>query len=107
MLMRRAVRVEVNTEEIQPLPITTVTAVDFSYARDLGCTIRQVARAQATHRKVAATAGPMLVDQRSPLAWSPGTENMVILSRHYRGDVVVPWHGAPGAPHSAGPGIHL
>jgi homoserine dehydrogenase len=98
ILMRLALRVEVDPEEIIPRPITSVTAVDFSYARDLGCTIRQVARAQATNGKVAATVGPMLVDQRSPLAWSRGTENMVILSGHYGGDVVFSGHGAGGHP---------
>jgi hypothetical protein len=47
ILMRLALRVEVDPEEIAPLPITAIAAVDFSYARDLGCTIRQVARADA------------------------------------------------------------
>ena len=98
ILMRLAMRVNVNPEEIIPRPITTVTAVDFSYARDLGCTIRQVARALKTDSKVAATVGPMLVDQRSPLAWSRGTENMVIFSGHYGGDVVFSGHGAGGHP---------
>ena len=98
ILMRLALRVEVNPEEIVPRPITTISAVDFSYARDLGCTIRQVARAQRTGGTVAATVGPMLVDSRSPLAWSRGTENMVILSGHYGGDVVFSGHGAGGHP---------
>jgi len=95
ILMRLALRVAIDPEEIVPRPITEVTAVDFSYARDLGCTIRQVARAQ---KAVAATVGPMLVDQRSPLAWSRGTENMVVLSGHYGGDVVFSGHGAGGHP---------
>jgi homoserine dehydrogenase len=81
-----------------PRPITEVTAVDFSYARDLGCTIRQVARAQRTNGTVAATVGPTLVDLHSPMAWSRGTENMVILSGHYGGDVVFSGHGAGGHP---------
>jgi homoserine dehydrogenase len=46
ILMRLALRVQVDPEEINPRPITTITAVDFSYARDLGCTIRQIARAR-------------------------------------------------------------
>ena len=98
ILMRLALRVEVNPEEIVPRPITTVSAVDFSYARDLGCTIRQVARAQKTDGTVAATVGPTLVDLRSPMAWSRGTENMVIVSGHYGGDVVFSGHGAGGHP---------
>jgi len=98
ILMRLALRVEVNPEEIVPRPITTITAVDFSYARDLGCTIRQIARADSAGGQVAATVGPMLVDQRSPLAWSRGTENMVIATGHYGGDVVFSGHGAGGHP---------
>ena len=98
ILMRLALRVEVNPEEIVPRSITTVSAVDFSYARDLGCTIRQIARAEKADGTLAATVGPMLVDSRSPLAWSRGTENMVILSGHYGGDVVFSGHGAGGHP---------
>jgi homoserine dehydrogenase len=98
ILMRLALRVMVDPEEIVPRPITAVTAVDFSYARDLGCTIRQVARAEQTDGRVAATVGPMLVDVHSPLAWSRGTENMVILTGHYGGDVVFSGHGAGGHP---------
>jgi len=98
ILMRLAMRVEVNPEEIVPRPITAVSAVDFSYARDLSCTIRQIARAERTNGRVAATVGPMLVDVHSPLAWSRGTENMVIFSGHYGGDVVFSGHGAGGHP---------
>lgn len=98
ILMRLALRVQVDPEEIVPRPITAVSAVDFSYAKDLGCTIRQVSRAQRTSGVVAATVGPMLVDLRSPLAWSRGTENMVVLSGHYGGDVVFSGHGAGGHP---------
>ncbi len=98
ILMRLALRVEVHPDEIVPRPITTITAVDFSYARDLGCTIRQVARGEWASGQVAATVGPMLVDLRSPLAFSRGTENMVILTGRYGGDVVFSGHGAGGHP---------
>jgi homoserine dehydrogenase len=40
----------------------------------------------------------MLVSLRSPLAWSQGTENMVIARGHYGGDVVFSGHGAGGHP---------
>jgi homoserine dehydrogenase len=98
ILMRLALRVVVDPDEIVPQPITSVTAVDFSYARDLNCTIRQVARAEERDGRVAATVGPMLVDRNSPMAWSRGTENMVILTGHYGGDVVFSGHGAGGHP---------
>jgi homoserine dehydrogenase len=98
ILMRLALRVAVDPEEIVPQAITAITAVDFSYTRDLGCTIRQVARAERSNGEVAAKVGPTLVDLHSPLAWSRGTENMVILSGHYGGDVVFSGHGAGGQP---------
>ncbi|MGO9776792.1 MAG: homoserine dehydrogenase [Terracidiphilus sp.] len=98
ILMRLALRVEVDPEEIAPLPITSIAAVDFSYARDLGCTIRQIARADLAGGKIAASVGPMLVDLHSPLAWSRGTENMVVFTGHYGGDVVFSGHGAGGHP---------
>jgi homoserine dehydrogenase len=98
ILMRLALRAQVDPEEIIPRPITAVTAVDFSYARDLGCTIRQVARAERAEGRLAAAVEPMLVDRRSPLAWSQGTENMVIASGRYGGDVVFSGHGAGGHP---------
>ncbi len=98
ILMRLALRVVVDPEEIVPQSITAVTAVDFSYAKDLGCTIRQVARAEERGGTVAATVGPMLIDAKSPLAWSRGTENMVILTGRYGGDVVFSGHGAGGHP---------
>jgi homoserine dehydrogenase len=98
ILMRLALGVEVELEEIAPQPITAIASVDFSYARELGCTIRQVARADRAEGKVAATVGPMLVDLHSPLAWSRGTENMVVFSGRYGGDVVFSGHGAGGHP---------
>jgi len=98
ILMRLALRVEISPEEIVPRPITQVSAVDFSYARDLGCTIRQIARAEQAGGEIAASVGPTLVAARSPLAWSRDTENMVIFSGHYGGNVVFSGHGAGGHP---------
>jgi homoserine dehydrogenase len=98
ILMRLALRVVVDPDEIVPQAITSVSPVDFSYARDLHCTIRQIARAEERDGGVAATVGPMLVDRNSPIAWSRGTENMVVLTGKYGGDVVFSGHGAGGHP---------
>lgn len=98
ILMRLALRVQVDPEEIIPQTITKLSAVDFSYARDLGCTIRQIARSHRTGDGLAATVGPMLVDLGSPMAWSRGMENMVIFGGHYGGDAVFSGHGAGGNP---------
>ena len=98
ILLRLALRAQVHPEEIQACPITTVGAIDFSYAKDLNCTIRQIARAERVGDQLAATVRPMLVPLSSPLAWSRGTENMVITTGHYGGDVVFSGHGAGGHP---------
>lgn len=98
ILMRLALRVELNPEEIVPKTITAIRAVDFSYARDLGCTIRQVAIGELKDGHVSAAVGPTLVGERSPLAYLRGTENMVIFSGQYGGNVVFSGHGAGGHP---------
>ena len=98
ILMRLALRVQINPDEIVPRPITAVSAIDFSYARDLGCTIRQIARGECVNGHVAASVGPTLVPLSSPVAWSRGTENMVVVTGHYGGNVVFSGHGAGGDP---------
>ena len=98
ILMRLALRAQVHPEDIQTSPITEVAAIDFSYAKDLNCTIRQIARAERVDGHLAATVRPMLVPLSSPLAWSRGTENMVVTTGHYGGEVVFSGHGAGGHP---------
>ncbi len=98
ILSRIALRSAVKVEAVTCRSITQVDAIDLTYARDLGCTIRQIAKAELLANGVSATVGPMLVPQRSPLAWSRGTENMVLISGQYGGDVVFSGHGAGGNP---------
>ena len=98
ILMRLAMRVHVAPEEIATRPITTVSAVDFAYAAELNSTIRQIARAEITSAGLAAVVSPMLIPRRSPLAWSTGTENMVVTTGAHGGDVVFSGHGAGGHP---------
>ena len=99
ILSRLALRARVPVESVRCRPITRLTAVDFDYARLLDCTIRQVSRAElAEDGSVLALVGPMLVPLRSPLAWSRGTENMVLIGGAYGGNVVFSGHGAGGHP---------
>ena len=98
ILSRIALRAGLEVDAVACRSITQVEAVDFGYARDLGCTIRQIAKAERRANGVSATVGPMLVPLRSPLAWSRGTENMVLVSGQYGGDVVFSGHGAGGHP---------
>ena len=98
ILSRLALGVNLSTEAITCQSIRQVGAIDFAYAKDLGCTIRPIARADVRGGGVLALVGPMLVPLSSPLAWSRGTENMVLLTGHYGGDVVFSGHGAGGNP---------
>ncbi len=99
ILSRLALRADMPVEAVRCRAITRLTSVDFDYARLLGCTVRQISRAElAPSGGVVAMVGPMLVPQRSPLAWSRGTENMVLAGGAFGGDVVFSGHGAGGQP---------
>lgn len=98
ILSRIALRADVEVEAVACRSITAVAAVDLVYARDLNCTIRQISKAEVRPGGVSAAVGPMLVPLRSPFAWSRGTENMVLVSGKYGGDVVFSGHGAGGNP---------
>jgi homoserine dehydrogenase len=60
--------------------------------------VRQVSRAELAEGVVSASVGPMLVPRTSPIAWSHGTQNMVVTSGKFGGDVVFSGHGAGGHP---------
>jgi homoserine dehydrogenase len=105
ILARVALEVEIDPEGIPAQSIKHISAVDFAYAKELGCTVRQVSRAELgldgsgqREGKVLARVGPMLVPVSSPIAWSHGTQNMVVTSGRFGGDVVFSGHGAGGHP---------
>lgn len=98
ILSRIALHAELDPDQVATQTISSVEAVDFAYAKELNCTIRQVSRAQLDGRIVHARVAPMLVPHASPIAWSHGTQNMVVTSGKFGGDVVFSGHGAGGEP---------
>ena len=81
--------------------IRPVEPVDFTYARRLGCTIRQVSRAEVARgpgTDVVASVQPMLVPIRSPLARAEGSQNVVIVEGAYGGEAAFRGFGAGGDP---------
>ena len=98
ILSRIAMHAELDPDAVATQTISVVEAIDFAYAKELGCTIRQVSRAQLEGRVMHARVAPMLVPQTSPIAWSHGTQNMVVTSGRHGGDVVFSGHGAGGEP---------
>ena len=94
ILSRVAMHAELDPDQVATQTISTVEAIDFAYAKELNCTIRQVSRAQLDGKVVHARVAPMLVPTASPIAWSHGTQNMVVTTGKFGGDVVFSGHGA-------------
>lgn len=98
ILARTAMQVGLDPDAVPVQTIRNIRLVDFHYARDLNCTIRQIARVEADGDAVRARVGPMLVPHTSPFAWSHGTQNLVMTTGEFGGDVVFSGHGAGGNP---------
>ncbi len=103
ILARVAMHAELDPEQVPTQSIAAIDAIDFAYARELGSTIRQVSKAQflpaiagQPNGGMYARVAPMLVPLESPMAWSRGTQNMVVSTGRFGGDVVFSGHGAGG-----------
>lgn len=89
--------VELDVADVRRQSIDAITPTDFDYAARLGCTIRQVSRADRQGDvDVNAQVGPVLVPLDSPLARVGGAGNLVMLSGAYGGDVTLSGRGAGG-----------
>jgi len=93
--LRRPVRVSsIATRSIRP-----IEAVDFEYARQLGCTIRQIARASIEDDgRVFAAVRPALVPLNSAFARIEGSQNIVAVRGVHGGETSFSGSGAGGAP---------
>jgi homoserine dehydrogenase len=78
--------------------IREVEQIDFAYAHDLGCTIRQISRAEVKGSTLLAGVQPALVSQNSALARVTGSQNVVVSSGDFGGETVFSGHGAGGDP---------
>src|ERR1039458_3553307 len=92
--------------------IAAIDSVDFEYANQLGCTIRQISWAElkTTQLKTPesnptskadllfASVQPALVELSSPLARVEGSQNLVVATGTYGGETVFGGHGAGGNP---------
>jgi homoserine dehydrogenase len=98
ILTRIGLRSNVAPEEIACGTIRIIGAVDFEYARQLGCTIRQVSWAELEGEHLYAAVRPALVKLSSPLARVEGGQNSVMATGHFGGETVFAGHGAGGNP---------
>lgn len=93
-------------ETIRARTIRAVDAVDFDYAAELGCTIRQISRADLrsgpdvdqSEKTLFAEVGPSLVPTTSPYGRVQANQNLVLTSGQYGGDMAFLGAGAGGDP---------
>lgn len=85
-------------ESIRARTIRTIDAVDFDYAAELGCTIRQISRADLKGGNLFADVGPCLVATDSPFGRVQRNLNLVLTSGQYGGDMAFLGAGAGGDP---------
>jgi homoserine dehydrogenase len=96
-------RVPVTPADIACRPITVVDAVDFQYADQLHCTIRQISQAEldpVDPTRVVASVRPSLVPRSSMLARAEGSRNLILARGEYGGDTIYSGSGAGGGPTS-------
>ena len=98
ILASRGLNAQARPEQIQCAAISHVGKVDFDYAHELKCTIRQVSRAELKDGSLLASVGPSLVSGDSPLASVTGSQNLVISTGEFGGDTIFSGYGAGGNP---------
>ena len=107
ILALAGLQVRVSPGEIRARTIRAIDAVDFDYAADLGCTIRQISRADLRtdledaalkDATLFADVGPSLVPTASPFGRVQRNLNLVLTSGKYGGDMAFLGAGAGGDP---------
>ena len=116
ILTRVGLHCNVKPESIVARSIAPIDAVDFEYANQLGCTIRQISWAELKMPELKtpesktesnpkskadllfAAVQPALVELSSPLARVEGSQNLVVATGTYGGETVFGGHGAGGSP---------
>jgi homoserine dehydrogenase len=98
ILVRTGLQISASPSDIVARSITGIEPVDFEYAKQLNCTIRQISRAEKTSDTLFASVQPMLVHASSPLARVDGSQNLVMSTGKFGGETVFSGHGAGGNP---------
>jgi homoserine dehydrogenase len=105
ILTQAGLGLRVRAEQILARPITTIASVDFMYARDLDCTIRQISLAEKVVSagasdgvRLAGAVQPALIPSDSLMAHAQGSQNIVTAFGEYSGRTVFSGYGAGGDP---------
>jgi homoserine dehydrogenase len=102
ILTQAGLRLQVRSDQIPCWPIYTVDAVDFIYARELDCTIRQISLAKKETANggvhLFAAVRPALVPSSSLIAHVEGSQNLVTATGEFVGEIALSGFGAGGDP---------
>jgi homoserine dehydrogenase len=104
ILTQAGLRLRVRAEQIPCRSIRLIDSVDFTYAADLDCTIRQISLAQRIESKskgtarLAAAVQPALIPSASLMAHTQGSQNIVTATGEYAGRMIFSGYGAGGDP---------
>lgn len=96
ILTRIGLKAVVLPEQILCGSIRSIDAVDFIYSHELGCTIRQISRAERRDGNIYADVQPALVPIESHMAHITGSLNLVLSTGKYGGQTAFSGHGAGG-----------
>ncbi|GAC1700726.1 MAG: homoserine dehydrogenase [Candidatus Acidiferrum sp.] len=101
ILTQAGLRITVRSEQILCRPISLIEAIDFVYARELNCTIRQISIAKkdlSDSASFSAAVQPALVPLSSLKAHVQGSKNLVTATGKFAGQMVFSGYGAGGDP---------
>jgi homoserine dehydrogenase len=98
ILVLAGLQARVSPGDIRARTIRSVDAVDFDYAAELDCTIRQISRADLKGTTLFTDVGPSLVPASSPFGRVQRNLNLVLTSGEYGGDMAFLGAGAGGDP---------
>jgi homoserine dehydrogenase len=91
----------VDPEHIPCRSISSIEPIDFTYAKRLECTLRQVSwaeRGRGSEHQLFASVRPALVPLSSPLARVDGSQNLVTVQGEFGGATTFSGFGAGGDP---------
>jgi homoserine dehydrogenase len=101
ILAQAGLRVDVRDEQVLTRSISTIQAVDFLYAGELDCTIRQLSLAQkdtSSGLRLFAAVQPAVIPLTSLMAHVQGSQNLVMATGKYAGRMIFSGYGAGGDP---------
>lgn len=98
ILARVGLKIDVSLQQVICRSIRNIKPLDFEYAHELGCTVRQISTAEMKGGQAYLAVEPSLVPNDSPLARVAGSQNLVVSTGEFGGETTFGGHGAGGDP---------